>query len=120
MSLLLSSFIFSPLRAPCNGDGDGTFTIQKTNGRGHRELGRALYAHMDMIQHQMTLQNTTLFGARQFVEEAAKLLADLAKDLFPTHPGDKHNRKRVSCISKAGPTLGAPIFQFPVSLLSYP
>ena len=73
------------------GNGDGTLAFQKTNNRGHRKLGGNLYAHMGMIQHQLSLQNTAFFLTGQLMEDGAKLLADLAKNLFPTPLWDKQN-----------------------------
>jgi len=67
------------------------FAFQETDHGGHRMLRRNLYAHMDMVRHQMSFQNPTFLLSRQFMEDRSKLLSDLPENNLSAPLGDKNH-----------------------------
>ena len=59
------------LAAKLPGNGNCTLPFQEADHLGHRMLGRDGETHMDMIRHDMPLNNLTLFLSRQGMEDRA-------------------------------------------------
>jgi hypothetical protein len=67
------------LLAAQSGYGDGALPFQKPDHRGHRVLGRNRDTHMDLIRHQMSIQNFAFFLPGQCVEDFSQVPARLSK-----------------------------------------
>src|ERR1700674_365987 len=73
------------------GDGDGTFPFQKSDHRRHRVLRWNRDAHVNMVWHQVSLNDLALLLFGQGVEDCAQLPTRLAKDGLPSSFGHEHN-----------------------------
>jgi hypothetical protein len=70
---------------------DGTFAFQKPDHGRHRVLGWNGDAHVNMVWHQVPLDNLTFLLLGEGVENCARLPTLFAKDGFPAPFGHEHN-----------------------------
>jgi len=80
------------LLAPHSGYGDRALPFQKPDYRGHRVLGGNRDTHMDVIRHQMAIQNLALFLPGQRVKDFSQLSASLSKQHLAPSLGNEHDR----------------------------
>ena len=73
------------------GDSDGTLPFQKSDHGRHWMLGWNRDTHVDMVWHEVPLNNLALLLFGQGVEDCAQLPPRLAKDGFPSAFGHEHN-----------------------------
>src|SRR5207253_1455292 len=59
------------------GDGNRALALEKTDDRGDSELWWNLDHHMDVVGHQMSFDDPTLFLPRQLVKDVFELAANL-------------------------------------------
>src|SRR3981081_4352397 len=65
-------------------DSDGTLAFQKSDHRRHRVLWWNRDAHVNVVWHQVPLNDLALLLFGQRVEDCTQLPARLAKDGFPS------------------------------------
>src|SRR5215831_7063829 len=73
------------------GDGNRTLPFQEANHLRHRHFGGNGDTHMNMIRHDMPLDDLTLFLARQRMEDRPQLPTNLSIQLATASLGDKHD-----------------------------
>ena len=72
-------------------DSDGTLPFQKSDHRRHRVLRWNRDAHVNMVWHQVPLDDLALLLFSQGMEDCAQLPTRLAKDDLPSSFGHEHN-----------------------------
>ena len=73
------------------GYGDGALPFQKPDYRSHRVLGGNRDTHMDVVRHQMSIQNPALFLPGQSVEDFSQVSARLSKQHLAPSLGNEHD-----------------------------
>jgi hypothetical protein len=79
------------LFAAHSGYGDRALPFQEPDHRSHRVLGGNRDTHMNVIRHQMAIQNLALFLPRQSVEDFSQLSARLSEPHLAPSLGDEHH-----------------------------
>jgi hypothetical protein len=74
-----------------SGHRDGTFAFQKPDHGCHRVLGRNRNTHVNMVWHQMTLNDLALLLSSQSMEDRSQVFSSLAKDYFPSALGHEYH-----------------------------
>jgi hypothetical protein len=72
-------------------DSDRALAFQKSDHRRHRVLRWNRDAHVNMVWHQVPLDDLTLILFGQGVEDWAQLPPRLAEDCLPSSFGHEHN-----------------------------
>ena len=78
------------LLAAQSGYGDGALPFQEPDHRGHRVLRGNRDTHMDVVRHQMSIQNLALFLPGQSVENFSQVSARLSKQHLASSLGASH------------------------------
>ena len=79
------------LLAAQSGYGDSALPFQKPDHRSHRVLGGNRDTHMDVVRHQMSIQNLALFLPGQSVEDFSQVSPRLSKQHLAPSLGNEHN-----------------------------
>jgi len=79
------------LFATHSGYGDRALPFRKPDHRGDRMLGRNRDAHMDVVRHQMSIQNLAFFLPGPSVENLSQVSPRLSKEYFATSLGNEHH-----------------------------
>ena len=74
-----------------SGNGNGALPFEEPDDRRHRVLGGNRYAHMHMVQLQMSFDDLAFLLPGQGMENLPELTANSSKQHLPPPLGDKHH-----------------------------